>query len=130
MIEATHRNVAQTWQLPGREWRLLLGPQNCATRQLTMSVASFPPASAPPAHVHATQEEMVYVLAGRGRLLAGDTVVDLRPGTALRIPAGIEHGAVNDGDEPLELLCVFTPPVIPGSYEPKDGTAVRAATPG
>jgi quercetin dioxygenase-like cupin family protein len=129
MIESTHRDVARTWHLPGREWRLLLGPQNSATDQLTLSIATFPPASAPAGHIHAVEEEMVYVLRGRGRLLSADAIVELRPGTALRIPAGIEHGAVNDGDEPLELLCVFTPPVTPGSYEPTDGTT-RAATPG
>lgn len=117
MIERTHRSAARTWKLPGRDWRLLFGPQNSATERLTMSLATFPPGSAPPGHVHPTEEEMVYVVAGRGRLLAGDATHALEPGTALRIPPGIEHGAVNDGDEPLELLCVFTPPVTPGGYE-------------
>lgn len=117
MIELTHRSAARTWRLPGRDWQLLLGPQNSATKKLTLSIATFPAGSAPPGHVHPEEEEMVYVLSGRGRLLAGTASYPLEPGTALRIPAGLEHGAVNDGDAPLELLCVFTPPVIPGTYD-------------
>ena len=105
------------YRLPGREWQLLLGPQTGESHRMTMSIATFPPGSAPPLHVHADEEEMVYVLTGRGRLVNELDDVQLEPGVAFRVPVGVRHGAVNDGDEPLRLLCVFDPPVVPGSYE-------------
>jgi hypothetical protein len=30
---------------------------------------------------------------------------------------GTFHATESDGPEPLELVCLFSPPVIPGSYE-------------
>jgi quercetin dioxygenase-like cupin family protein len=105
------------YRLPGREWQLLLGPQTGESQRMTMSIATFPAGSAPPLHVHPDEEEMVYVLAGTGRLVNEGEDVRLEPGVAFRVPVGARHGAVNDGDAPLRLLCVFDPPVMPGSYE-------------
>jgi quercetin dioxygenase-like cupin family protein len=121
-IAVSREDPAYRFQLPGREWRLLLGPQTGESERMTMSIAGFPPGSAPPMHVHPVEEEMVYVLAGRGRLLTDGGAVDLAPGVAVRVPPGLPHGAVNDGSEHLELLCMFSPPVVPGSYE-GDGAA-------
>lgn len=117
-LKAIHRDDAQIFHLPGRDWFLLLGPENSATRNLTIGVASFPAGSAPAPHRHPAQEEIVYVVSGRGRLVTPDGTATLGPGTAVFIPVGLEHGTVNDGDVPLELVSVFSPPVVPGSYEP------------
>jgi 2-hydroxy-3-oxopropionate reductase len=106
------------YHLPGREWALLLGPQNSPSRRMTMSLATFPPGSAPGLHVHRLEDEVVHVLAGRGRLEAERGGGPIEPGAAFHVPAGLWHGAVNDGSEPLVLLCVFSPPVTPGAYDP------------
>jgi oxalate decarboxylase/phosphoglucose isomerase-like protein (cupin superfamily) len=37
------------------------------------------------------------------------------------VPSGTFHATESDGPEPLELACIFSPPVIPGSYERGDG---------
>jgi quercetin dioxygenase-like cupin family protein len=104
-------------RLPGRDWQLLLGPQTGESTRMTMSIATFPPGPAPDLHVHPREEEMVFVLSGRGRLLNEGEDIILEPGVAFRVASGVRHGALNDGTEPLRLLCVFEPPVIPGSYE-------------
>ena len=108
----------ETHHLPGRIWTLLLGPQNSPSRRMTMSRAVFPPGSAPGQHVHEREDEVVYVIAGQGRLWTPDGPIPLWPGSAFHVPARLLHGAVNDGDVDLELLCVFSPPVVPGSYDP------------
>ena len=105
------------YQLPGRDWQLLLGPQTGESERMTMSIATFPPGSAPPLHVHPNEEEQVYVLSGSGRLMTEHDDVPLSPGVAFRVPVGYWHGAANDGDEDLVLLCMFNPPVVPGSYD-------------
>ncbi|MGA8426650.1 MAG: cupin domain-containing protein, partial [Candidatus Dormiibacterota bacterium] len=67
---------------------------------------------------HPAEEEMIYVLSGRGRIITDAMVVDLRPGLAVYIPPGVHHATAADNGEPLHLLTAFSPPVTPGSYEP------------
>lgn len=120
MIKRVARDEAQLYPLPGRDWRLYIGPQNSPARNLTVGVAVFPAGSRPVGHVHDAQEETVYITAGRGRLVTPDASADLEPGVAVFIPIGTFHATESDGPEPLELVSVFSPPVVPGSYERRD----------
>src|ERR1039457_5892904 len=116
-LVAVRQEDATLIALPGREWGLLLGPDNVAARNITLGHSIFPGGSAPAGHVHPAEEEMIYVLSGRGRLVVHDKVVDLQPGVAVYIPVGVEHATVASEGEPLHLITVFSPPVVPGSYE-------------
>ncbi len=109
------------YHLDGRDWQLLLGPETGESERMTMSIATLPPGSEPPLHVHPMEEEQVYVLTGQGSFLTRTDSIPLQPGVAIRVPVGVWHGAVNRGSEPLRLLCMFNPPVVPGSYDPRDG---------
>jgi len=117
MLQGVAREEATSYSLPGRDWYLCIGPQNSAARNLTVGLAVFPEGSAPDGHVHDTQEEVIHVVSGRGRLVTPDGTVELLPGTSAYIPAGLHHATVSSGPGPLELLCAFSPPVVPGSYE-------------
>jgi quercetin dioxygenase-like cupin family protein len=61
-------------------------------------------------HVHDDQDKVYYVLDGRGRFALGGQEEQLAAGEAIVAPAGVEHGLVNDGTEPLLVLVVVTPP--------------------
>lgn len=117
MLRGVRREEAAVYQLPGRDWHLCIGPQNSAARNLTVGLARFPAGSAPPGHVHESQEEVVYVVSGRGQLVTPDGTVELQPGTSVYIPVGLHHATRSSGPGPLELVCAFSPPVVPGSYE-------------
>ena len=67
------------------------------------------------AHTHEIQDKIYYVLEGSGRFTLGGTEHGLSAGDALVAPAGVEHGLVNDGPEPLLVLVVVTPPPPHGS---------------
>lgn len=121
MLVASTRDRAETLHLPGRDWALLLGPAVGAVRNITLGYSTFPAGSAPTGHVHPNEEEVVYVVAGRGRLAAPDSVVELEPGVAVYIPPGTEHATIAYAGQDLELVTVFSPPVVPGSYEPGRG---------
>jgi putative monooxygenase len=116
-LVSVFRDDAEIVALPGRQWGLLLGPGNAGSRNITLGFSVFPAGSAPPGHVHPSEEEMIYVVAGRGELIAADTSVSLRPGVAVYIPPGVHHATVASVDEPLSLITAFSPPVVPGSYE-------------
>ena len=117
MLEAVHREDAQVHHLPGRDWFLYVGPENTAAQNLTVGYGTFPPGSAPPGHIHPTQEEVVFILSGHGELVTPEGKVSLEPGTAVYIPVGLHHATVSHGPGPLEMVTSFSPPVAPGSYE-------------
>jgi quercetin dioxygenase-like cupin family protein len=71
-----------------------------------------------PRHVHDTETETAYVVAGRGALNLGveedgsaREVVEIIPGLGASIPPGLYHSVQNTGDEPLEILAIHSPPV-------------------
>ena len=117
MIKRVSRDEARVYPLPGRDWLYYIGPDTAPTRNVTVGLAVFPPGSAPEGHVHDRQEETIFVTQGRGRLVTADAVADLEPGVSVFIPVGTFHATESDGPEPLELVCLFSPPVVPGSYE-------------
>ena len=121
-LQRVDRDGAPLYSLPGRDWRLYVGPENCGAQNLTVGVATFPEGSAPAGHVHEREEEVVYILAGRGLLVTPDESVHLEPGISVYVPAGLHHATVSSGPGPLELLSIFSPPVVPGSYEARSGT--------
>lgn len=119
MFEVATEHDCQVINLPGRDWFYLLGPQNSAAKNLAFGLATFPPGSNAPAHTHDTQEEIIYILSGHGKFISTDRTVPLEPGTAIFISPGSQHQIVVTGDETIKLVTVFSPPVVPGAYDPK-----------
>jgi quercetin dioxygenase-like cupin family protein len=77
----------------------------------SVSRVRVPPGGVIGWHQHAAQTETVYVLAGHSTLTLGETPVRFSAGQIVAIPPALRHTLVNDGAEPVELLCFFTPPV-------------------
>ena len=121
MLKGVARDEATAYRLPGRDWYLCIGPENSAATNLTVGLAVFPEQSAPDGHVHDTQEEVIYVVSGCGQLVTPEGTVELQAGTSAYIPIGLHHATVSSGPGPLQLLCAFSPPVVPGSYEAASG---------
>jgi len=73
------RDVAEIYRLPGRDWLLMIGPQNSEATNLMVGVASLPPGSAPPGHIHVTQKEVISILSGIEELVIpeGGVVLEL-----------------------------------------------------
>lgn len=117
-LEASHPTTCTVYHLPGRDWFYMLGPQNSAARNLVFGLAEFPANTLAAAHVHAAEEEIIYILSGAGAILAGEQTVALEPGVAVFIPPGLTHQIRTDGPEPLKLVTLFSPPVVPGAYDP------------
>lgn len=106
-------------QLPGRLWKIMIGPENGGCKNMTFGVVSFPPGSNPGTHVHPGEEEIIYVISGRGETKVGEKIYPLEPGVTVFTEPGGEHGVKTIGNEALVLISVFSPPVRPGSYDKK-----------
>ncbi len=76
-----------------------------------VNVVQVPPDGVIGRHLHAQEIETVYVLAGQSVLTLGDADHAFDAGQVVAIPAGLEHALRNVGDETVELLCIFTPPL-------------------
>jgi quercetin dioxygenase-like cupin family protein len=122
MIRRVARSEADVVPLPGRDWYTYVGPNNTPTERVSLGVSVFPAGSRPAGHVHDVQEETIYCAAGRGRIVTPEMTAEMEPGVTVWVPPGTFHATESDGPEPLELVCFFSPPVVPGSYERKGGS--------
>lgn len=62
-----------------------------------------------PYHMHRTMENFYLVLKGTLSLRLEDGMHELPAGTAVCLQPGVPHSASNHGQEPLELLEIYTP---------------------
>jgi quercetin dioxygenase-like cupin family protein len=69
----------------------------------------IPPGEGPPLHVHANEEEVLYVLEGTFRFQLGDEVSAAPAGSLMFVRRGVPHTWQNAGDEPGRLLITFAP---------------------
>ncbi len=60
------------------------------------------------AHLHEKHAETVYVLEGHGRMLLGETWIDLGPGSLVHVPVGTLHAL--HPQTPMTALSIFAPP--------------------
>ncbi len=125
VLTTGNRDTCTVYHLPGRDWFYLLGPQNSPARNLVFGLAAFPAGTVAAAHTHPAEEEMLYILSGSGEIVADGQASRLEPGVAVYIPPGAEHQIRVDAGERLELVTVFSPPVTPGAYDPRQDEAPR-----
>jgi quercetin dioxygenase-like cupin family protein len=117
-LESAHVNNCTVYHLPGRDWFYLLGPQNSQAKNLAFGLAEFPAGTLAAAHTHPAEEEIIYILSGTGTILAGEQEIRLEPGAAIFIPPGLAHQIRVDDGAALKLVTLFSPPVVPGAYDP------------
>jgi quercetin dioxygenase-like cupin family protein len=70
------------------------------------------PGEGPPLHRHASQDEVIYVLAGRLRVRLEETIHEAPAGSFVFIPRGTTHTWQNAGDDPASLLVLFAPAAV------------------
>ena len=115
-----HEDDVEARPLPGRAHKMIIGPTNFGPAQhMCFGVADFPARQHAPSHVHADQEEILYVLTGRGEFYFDGVPEPVQPGTCAYAPPGVRHSINNTGDEVLKVVYVFSPPVAQGSYDEK-----------
>lgn len=68
---------------------------------------------------HDGHDQFIRVEAGTGVVMLDGEERALADGSAVVIPAGVEHNIVNTSDEPLRLYTLYSPPEHP------DGTVHR-----
>lgn len=69
------------------------------------------------------EQEVLFILSGRGTIRAGKQTAELRPGICALVPSGLEFVLTNTGAEPLEMYLVNEP--VPAGFRPNTELVVR-----
>ena len=68
-------------------------------------------------HYHVDEAQVVYILKGAADVALGDDPPRrIGAGTVIRIPKGLAHEIVTVGDEALECLVLYAPPLGPHGF--------------
>ncbi len=85
-----------------------------------------------PVHLHTFEDELIYVVSGRGAAVVGDgrKEVPIKAGSVLYVPTGEWHGVSNaDPEQRMEILLVTTPVGAGGLEDFFRKTGVRPGHP-
>ncbi len=84
------------------------------TESMTVEVGRYPSTSAAPKNPH-NEDELYYVLSGRGKLRVGDETHDIEGGDLVYVEPEMEHDFFAIEEE-ITVLIVFGSAVDPTSY--------------
>lgn len=96
------------------EWGLtknLVGPQSVGSKKIKVNITEYLPGSVHKLHSHPSQEEVIYILSGKGITEAEGDRREIGPGSVVFIPAGVKHATLNLSDsESLKAIIIKAPP--------------------
>ncbi len=80
------------------------------SEHIVAGLTIFDPGESSSRHNHDASEEVDIIVKGHGTLVEGDERVPFKEGDWMFIPTGVFHQHVNNGDEPMWLIWMYTPP--------------------
>ncbi len=91
--------------------REVLHPKNGdPSEPYSLAHASLEPGQASLPHILEGSSEVYVIQAGTGSAYVNQVKCELRPGTVVHIPAGVEQYVVNEGEDLLQFWCIVSPP--------------------
>lgn len=114
-----HENEVTAKNLPGRKHKMVVRPDNMGTKNMCAGVAVFPGNAHAPSHLHEKEEEVLYVLKGEGNIYFEGKSEQIREGSFMFVPKGMQHSLEATTEKDLKVFYVFSPPVEQGSYDRK-----------
>jgi uncharacterized RmlC-like cupin family protein len=110
------RQVVLHGDIPFRqvEWGLtkdLVGPERMGSEHVRFKITEYQPGFTHKLHMHPAQEEVIFVLEGRGITETREDKIEIGPGAVVFVPAGVYHATLNlSSTEPLRAVIVKSPP--------------------
>lgn len=78
-----------------------------AEEEFSGCLLGFLPGQVLPRHTHDHEHEVFTVLSGTGKMWLNGKPVSAGPGTVIFVPAGVEHGFENDGNDRWLVLAAI-----------------------
>jgi quercetin dioxygenase-like cupin family protein len=116
-VPVLHETAAEELDLPGRRLRWLVSKDGLASARCSTCVIRVAPGErVRPAHSHPNGEEVIYIIAGTGRVLVAGEVAAVRAGSTVLFPQGAVHMLHNTGADEMKVVCFFAPPTSLDNY--------------
>jgi len=93
---------------PRTSW-ILVSEKTVGAQNLSVGVNETYPGGMVPEHKHDTEEEVMFFISGRGTFVTKDEKFVVEPGMCVYNPPGGLHKIINDGDEVLRFVWIYSP---------------------
>lgn len=108
------RGASVLWEEPpghfGAYSKMLVRPENAATRQFDFRISSYQPKGYVAPHAHAVQEQIYHIQSGEGLMeLDGERHI-VGPQDTIFVPPGVTHAIYNTGLTDLIFYVITSPP--------------------
>ncbi len=94
----------------------LVTPWTMGARNLWVGMSIIDVGSSSNPHSH-ENEEVFYVLSGKGEVKVGSYKFEVESGTCILIPSGATHQLTNKGKRSFKVLAVVSPPFLLKQFE-------------
>lgn len=84
--------------------KVLVSPDTVGSQKISVGLSIIDPGNSSTPHVHEGEEEVFYVVVGRGKVMLENKWFAISPGTAVYVKPGSLHQLLNIGDETLKVL--------------------------
>lgn len=88
----------------------MAAPDVNGCERFSAGIVNLKPGKGHDLHTHPDSDEILYFVNGEGEQTVNGDTREIGPGEMVFIPKGIEHGTINTGWQPLQLLAVYSPP--------------------
>ena len=86
----------------------LFSAQTSPGAEQTLGYVVIQPGEKNPLHAHPNCEELLYLISGELDHSLEDAMYRLKPGDAIRVPAGVRHDARCVGDVPAAMVVCYS----------------------
>ena len=103
-MKAVHETQVSQDDYPDRWSKNLVGTDAIPTTSgFNLGVAEYHATDFSQVQAHQDQEAL-YVISGEGEIKLGDTIIPLRPGTAVYVAPGVTHSTRRTGETPVKVV--------------------------
>ena len=119
------------WFLDSRMW--IKETASTTRGQFGLVEALVPPGNSPALHIHHAEDEIFWILEGHLTFRCGDDTFESAPGSYVRLPRGVPHTFVVEGDSNARYLILYVPGGAEGFFikggRPADGDGLPPRAP-
>jgi mannose-6-phosphate isomerase-like protein (cupin superfamily) len=88
--------------------QFMVSPEAGNHDSLSIDAVTLKPRSRTDSHIHETNKEMMFFIDGGNIVIDGEDF-ELEPRTLIIVEEGESHMVVNNSDEDITLICIFSP---------------------
>jgi mannose-6-phosphate isomerase-like protein (cupin superfamily) len=126
-----YANELESYAIPApfeRTIKVLLAPDNQdVVKDVSVTMGIIAPHSRNDYHTH-EGTELLYIVSGSGKAKIDGREYDIGPDALIVAPPNVLHQQINEGDVPMKMLAIWSPPVLSKDVVDRAMEAAAAAS--